>query len=246
MCNWYTVSKRKITTTMSASMSASGKYSEVEVDVQDDVKEETLRKRKTQTQTQTQDELDYDEERECEILRNEIERIRKIRENMTPKPKNEASRIDDGYNNSRINACDVTGEEFMIVCEELWIDFKKWTEQHENLTNTASIFRRAVVRMRFAILFVLVFAVLFRWYVGAGKDACSYGVGYGMLSFVCEVLRYFGEIVVIVIMSFIAACACLSPFVIGACIFKYDEAFPDPEEKKNADADADAGHLKKE
>jgi len=226
---------------MSASMSATGKYLEVEL------KEGTLRQRKRQTQTQ--DELDYDEERECEILRNEIERIRKIRENMTPrtvKPKNEAGRIDDGYNNSRINACDVTGEEFMIVCEELWIDFKKWTNQHENLTNSASTFRRAVVRMRFAILFVLFFAVLFRWYVGAGKDACSYGVGYGMFSFVCEVLRYFGEIVVIVIMSFIAACACLSPFVIGACIFEYDEAFPDPEEKKNADADADAGHLKKE
>jgi hypothetical protein len=230
-------------------MSASGKYLEVDVDV--DVKDETLRQRKTQTQTQTkrqtQDELDYDEERECEILRNEIERIRKIRENMTPrnvKLKNGEGRIDDGYNNTRINACDVTGEEFMIVCEELWIDFKKWTKHHENLTNTASVFRRAVVRMRFAILFVLLFAVLFRWYVGAGKDACSYGVGYGMFSFVCEVLRYFGEIIVIVFMSFIAACACLSPFVIGACIFEYDEAFPDPEE--DAGANADVGHLKKE
>ena len=225
----------------SVSMSESGQYFE----------EETLRQRKTQrnTQTQTQDELDYDEERECEILRNEIERIRKIRENMTPKPTKGG--VDDGYNNSRINACDVNGEEFMIVCEELWIDFKKWTEQYENLTNTASVFRRAVVRMRFAILFVLVFAVLFRWYVGAGKDACSYGVGYGVFSFVCEVLRYFGEIVVIVFRSFIGACACLSPFVIGACILEYDEAFPDPEEKKenvgaDADADADAGHLKKE
>ncbi len=236
------IEKKKRTTTMSASMTESGKYLNVEVDV----KEETLRKRKTQTQTHTQtqtqkqDELDYDEERECEILRNEIERIRKIRENMTPKPKNEAGRIDDGYNNSRINACDVTGEEFKIVCEELWIDFKKWTEQHENHTNTASAFRRTVVRMRFAILFVLFFAVLFRWYVGAGKDACSYGIGYGMFSLVCEVLRYFGEIVVIVVMSFIAACAGLSPFVIGACIFEYDEAFPDPE------AEADADHLKKE
>ena len=227
---------------MSASESASesGQYFE----------EETLRQRKTQRKTQ--DEHEYDEERECEILRNEIERIRKIRENMTPRvPKGAKGADDDGYNNSRINACDVTGEEFKIVCEELWIDFKKWTEQHENLTNTSSMFRRAVVRMRFAILFVLVFAVLFRWYVGAGKDACSYGVGYGVFSLVCEVLRYFGEIVVIVFMSFIGACACLSPFVIGACIFEYDEAFPDPEEKKE-DAGADAGdvgrvgHLKKE
>ncbi len=220
----------------SASMSESGKYFE----------EETLRQRKTQTQTQTQtqDELDYDEERECEILRNEIERIRKIRENMTPKgAKGAKGADDDGYNNSRINACDVTGEEFKIVCEELWIDFKKWTEQHENLTNTASMFRRAVVRMRFAILFVLVFAVLFRWYVGAGKDACSYGVGYGVFSLVCEVLRYFGEIVVIVFMSFIGVCAGLSPFVIGACIFEYDEAFPDPEEEADAN---EVGHLKKE
>jgi hypothetical protein len=234
---------------MAASMSASesGQYFE----------EETLRQRKTQRNTQ--DELNYDEERECEILRNEIERIRKIRENMTPRvPKGAkgakgVERIDDdgyGYNNSRINACDVTGEEFKIVCEELWVDFKKWKEQHENLTNTSSMFRRAVVRMRFAILFVLVFAVLFRWYVGAGKDACSYGVGYGVFSLVCEVLRYFGEIVVIVFMSFIGACAGLSPFVIGACIFEYDEAFPDPEEEADAGADAGevgrVGHLKKE
>ena len=233
---------------MSASMSESGQYLGVEVE------EGMLRQRKTQTKTQRQrqDELDYDEERECEILRNEIERIRKIRENMTPKPKNGAGHIDDNYNNSRVNSCDITGEEFMIVCEELWIDFKKWTNQHENLTNSASTFRRAVVRMRFAILFVLLFAVLFRWYVGAGKDACSYGVGYGIFSFVCEVLRYFGEIVVIVFMSFIAAFAGLSPFVIGACIFEYDELFFDQgeeeEEEEGADAgvDADAGHLKKE
>ena len=134
-------------------MSESGKYSEVEFEVE----EGTLRHRKTHVQRQTQDGLDYDEERECEILRNEIERIRKIRENMTPK--NGAGRIDDGYNNSRINACDVTGEEFKIVCEELWVDFKKWTKHHENFTNPASVFCRAVIRMRFAILFVLLFAV---------------------------------------------------------------------------------------
>ena len=218
----------------------SGKYLEVESE------KGTLR--------QTQDELDYDEERECEILRNEIERIRKIRENMTPRvPKGAkgAGRIDDGYNNSRINACDVTGEEFNIVCEELWIDFKKWTERHENLTNTASMFRRAVMRMRFAILFALLSAVWFRWYVGAGKDACSYGFGYGVFSFVCEVLRHFGEIVAIVFTSFIALCVGLSPFVIGACILEYDEAFPDPEEEKEeqeeeAEAGKEVGHLKKE
>ena len=242
MSKWYAVSKRKRITTMSESMSESGQYFE----------EETLRQRKTQrnTQTQTRDEHDYNEERECEILRNEIERIRKIRENMTPRmPKPTKGGVDDGYNNSRVNSCDITGEEFMIVCEELWIDFKKWTKHHENLTNSTSTFRRAVVRMRFAILFVLFFAVLFRWYVGAGKDACSYGVGYGVFSFVCEVLRYFGEIVVIVFMSFIGACACLSPFVIGACIFEYDELFFDlEEEEEGADAgvDADADHLKKE
>jgi len=226
------------------------------------VEEETLRQRKTHVRTQ--DELDYDEERECEILRNEIERICKIRENMTPralktKGAGRDGRIDDGYNNSRINACDVTGEEFKIVCEELWIDFKKWVEQHENLTNTASVFRGAVTRMRFAILFILLYSVWFRWYVGAGKDACSYGIGYGMFSFMCEVLRYFGEIVVIVFMSFIAVCVCLSPFVIGACVFEYDEAFPDPEKKrekeksekekneeKSENKSIQVGHLKKE
>jgi hypothetical protein len=69
---------------------------------------------------------------------------------------------------------------------------------------------------------------------------------------VCEVLRYFGEIIVIVFMSFIAAFAGLSPFVIGACIFEYDELFFDQGEEEEEGADADAGvdadaeHLKKE
>jgi hypothetical protein len=195
---------------------------------------------------------DYDEEVERELLRIEIERTRKIRENMvlmrSEHDVGASEKKEIGYN-SRMNACDLTGEEFQIVCEELWVDFKSWVNHHENIRNNVSKFHATITRNRFAILLAIVFVIWFRWYIGAGKDACSYGLGYGVFRFICEVLRHLGEIVVIALLTIIGSCIGLLPIITCACIYEYNEAFPDP------DGDADDGgeggasyedHLKKE
>ena len=159
-----------------------------------------------------------------ELLRKEMEKLRKMRENMMPRnlPRN----AKEGGEGGGMNSHDITGEEFRIVCEELWIDFNMWINHHQNLTNSTNIFRSAITRNLYAILFVAFFAVLFRWYVGAGRDACSYGIGYGVFSFMCEVLRYLGEIVAILLLSFIAFCVGLLPLVIGVIIYEFNDVFP--------------------
>ena len=159
-----------------------------------------------------------------ELLRKEMEKLRKMRENMMPR--NLPWNAKEGGEGGGMNSHDITGEEFRIVCEELWIDFNMWINHHQNLTNSTNIFRSAITRNLYAILFVAFFAVLFRWYVGAGRDACSYGIGYGVFSFMCEVLRYLGEIVAILLLSFIAFCVGLLPLVIGVIIYEFNDVFP--------------------
>ena len=180
-----------------------------------------------------------------ELVRKEIEKIRRARErereNMVQK------KMKDDDVNRHMNSCDITGEEFQIVCEELWIDFNLWVSHHKNLTNSASILRSAVSRNLYAILFVAFFAVLFRWYVGAGRDACSYGFGYGVFSFTCEVLRYLGEIVVILLMSVVGFCVGMLPLVIVVIVYEFNEAFPrGGEEDEDTDDEDGVNHLKKE
>ncbi len=189
------------------------------------------------------------EEMHRELLRKEIEKIRRAREREREHEREHERKQENVVQENvvRVNSHDITGEEFQIVCEELWIDFKLWVDHHKNLTNSASIFWSAITRNLYAILFVASFAVLFRWYVGAGRDACSYGIGYGVFSFMCEVLRYLGEIVVILLLSIIGFCVGLLPFVIGVIICEFDSAFPREGREEYGDEDYDdADHLKKE
>jgi hypothetical protein len=160
-----------------------------------------------------------------ELMRKEIEKMREMHKNMMPRNAKEGSE-GGGNGGGGMNSRDITGEEFRIVCEELWIDFNMWIKHHQNLTNSANIFWSAISRNLYAILFVGFFAVLFRWYVGAGRDACSYGIGYGVFSFMCEVLRYLGEIVVIMLLSIIGFCVGLLPLVIGVIIYEFNDVFP--------------------
>jgi hypothetical protein len=160
-----------------------------------------------------------EEKAQRELMRKEIEKMREMHKNMMMRNVNE-----DGKGG--MNSHDITGEEFRIVCEELWIDFNMWINHHQNLTNSTNIFRSAITRNLYAILFVALFAMLFRWYVGAGRDACSYGIGYGVFSFMCEVLRYLGEIVAILLLSFITFCVGLLPLVIGVIIYEFNDVFP--------------------
>lgn len=146
------------------------------------------------------------------------------------------------YSQSRMNACDINGEEFQIVCEELWVDFKSWMNHHDNLNNCVSKARAAIASNRMTIVSVLVFLIWFRWYVGAGKEACSYGVGYGVFSFVCEVLRHMGEFVAALVLMVSGFCVGLLPIIACVCLYEFKDAFPDPAEDEDDEND---GHLKK-
>lgn len=131
---------------------------------------------------------------------------------------------------SRMKACEITSEEFKIVCEELWIDFKTWVDHHENLNRSISKVRAAIASTWIYICFTLGFLIWFRWYVGAGKDACSFGFGYGVFSFVCEILRHLGEAVVAFFLMFIGFCVGLMPLLVGVCVYEFNDVFPDPDD----------------
>ena len=66
---------------------------------------------------------EHDEEREYQLRKMEMKRIRVAR------ARQEAEDIAAAENRRerRINACDLTGQEFAIVCEEILVDFKLWT-----------------------------------------------------------------------------------------------------------------------
>ena len=170
-----------------------------------------------------------EEKAHYELVRKEIEKMRKIRENMMSRNVKGADAVGGGVGGA-MNSSDITSEEFKIVCEELWIDFKVWANHHENIKNSRNMLSSAISQNLYAILFVGFFAVLFRWYVGAGRDACSYGLGYGAFSFMCQVLRYLGEILVILVMSIIGFCVGLLPLVIGVIIYEFNDVFPDQDE----------------
>ena len=155
--------------------------------------------------------------------------------------------------NSRMNACDITGEEFQIVCEELWIDFKSWVNHNDTMKHTVEKVCHFLVSNYVKIWLGIMFVTIFRWYVGAGRDACSYGFGYGLLSFVCEVLRYIGEVVYYMLIALISVCVGILPFIIYLCIYEFDSIFPDPngdedreDDEYNGFSHYNHGHIKKE
>lgn len=202
-----------------------------------------------------------EEKAHYELVRKEIEKMRKIRENMMSRNVKGAGAgvgASGGVGaGGAMNSSDITSEEFKIVCEELWIDFKVWANHHENIKNSRNMLSSAISQNLYAILFVGFFAVLFRWYVGAGRDACSYGLGYGAFSFMCQVLRYLGEILAILVLAIIGFCVGLLPLVIGVIIYEFNETFPrggGDGDDDDSDEDGDdheyyndlGDHLKKE
>ena len=183
---------------------------------------------------------EHDEEREYQLCRMEMKRIRAARAQQ--------QQADEERRQRRMNACDLTGDEFKIVCEELWIDFKSWVTHHENMKNcitkTHSAFRRNLA----TILFTFVFLICFRWYIGGGKEACAkFSMGGIIVNFVCEVFRYLGEALLGVFLGIIGFCVGIMPVVVCICIFEFKEAFPDPIDLTNlANLANPANHLKKE
>ena len=166
---------------------------------------------------------EHDEEREYQLCRMEMKRIRAAR----ARQEEEA-----GYRRDRrMNACDLDGKEFAIVCEELWVDFKFWVNHHDNMKNCIEKTGDAVKRNLGAILSVLMFLVCFRWYMGGGREACAmFGVGRIMLSFVCESFRYLGEALVGVFLGIVGICVGILPLLVCVCVYELQDAFPDPGE----------------
>jgi len=148
---------------------------------------------------------------------------------------------------SRANACDLDGDEFRIVCEELWVDFKTWVNHHKSVSNCMSKVRATIVSYWMSIWSVFGFLMWFRWYIGSGKEACAYSFGYGIFSFACEVLRHLGELVGALLIMFIGFCTGLLPIIVCLCMYEFKDTFPDPDADDDYDdEDDDAGHLKKE
>ena len=184
---------------------------------------------------------EHDEEREYQLCKMEMKRIRAARAAEAEKKEEAGQRRD-----RRMNACDLTGQEFAIVCEELWVDFKMWVNHHENMKNCLDKTGGAVKRNLGAILSVCMFLVCFRWYMGSGRDACAkFGVGGIMLSFVCELFRYVGEALVGVFLGIMGFCVGILPLLVCICVYESQDAFPDPGEGESDD-DVDAEHQKTE
>ena len=155
-----------------------------------------------------------------------------------------------GSRSSRADVCDVNGEEFKIVCEELWVDFKTWVNHNKNASDCIIKVRATVAKYWRPMWLVIGILIWFRWYMGAGKDACSYSFGYGVFSFVCEVMRYMGELAFVLLLMVIGICTGLLPIIVCLCIYEFNDTFPDPDGDGDGDSDGDGDgdgeHLKKE
>ena len=145
-----------------------------------------------------------------------------------------------GSRSSRADVCDVNGEEFKIVCEELWVDFKTWVNHNKNVSDCITKVRATVAKFWRPMWLVIGILIWFRWYIGAGKDACSYSFGYGVFSFVCEMMRYIGELAFVLLLMIMGVCAGLLPIIVCLCMYEFNDTFPDP------DGDGGGEHVKKE
>lgn len=115
---------------------------------------------------------------------------------------------------------DMTEKDVAIVCEELWVDFKTWMNQQTNVCSCSEKVYMYIVHNWVTLLCVSLSMIAFRWYVGAGKDACAYGFGWGAVSLICEVMRHVGEIILAILMILCGLCCGMLPVITCACIYE--------------------------
>ena len=126
----------------------------------------------------------------------------------------------DGFGGHDYDITDMTNQDVAIVCEELWIDLKRWIELHKNLGYCGEKVYKSVVRNLVILSCIAAFLITFRWYVGAGKDACSYGVGWGAFSLIFEVMRYAGEFMLVALIGICGFCCGLLPVIVCVCVYQ--------------------------
>ena len=126
----------------------------------------------------------------------------------------------DGFGGHDYDITDMTDQDVAIVCEELWIDLKRWIGLHKNLGYCGEKVYKSVVRNLVILSCIAAFLITFRWYVGAGKDACSYGVGWGAFSLICEVMRYAGEFMLAALIGICGFCCGLLPIIVCVCVYE--------------------------
>ena len=107
------------------------------------------------TSTSSSPHPEHDEEREYQIRRMEMRRIQKAQAQQQAEAEAEA----ENRRQRRIDACDLTYDEFKIVCEELWIDFKTWVHHHEDLKNSFTKTRTTIKRNLITIVFIFAFFI---------------------------------------------------------------------------------------
>jgi hypothetical protein len=141
---------------------------------------------------------------------------------------------DNDYdNNGDIDVTDMTKEDISIVCEELWVDFKTWINGRTNVCDCAEKVCLYLSRNWVALLCGALFMIAFRWYIGAGKDACAYGFGWGAVSLICEVMRHLGEILLAALTMICGFCCATLPVIACACIYEaVNGEIGDEKEKK--------------
>ena len=126
----------------------------------------------------------------------------------------------DGFGGHDYDITDMTDQDVAIVCEELWIDLKRWIGLHKNLCYCGEKVYKSVARNLVILSCIAAFLITFRWYVGAGKDACSYGVGWGAFSLICEVMRYAGEFMLAALIGICGFCCGLLPIIVCVCVYE--------------------------
>ena len=126
----------------------------------------------------------------------------------------------DGFGGHDYDITDMTNQDVAIVCEELWIDLKRWIELHKNLGYCGEKVYKSVVRNLVILSCIAAFLITFRWYVGAGKDACTYGFGWGAVSLICEVMRYAGEFLLAALIGICGFCCGLLPIIVCVCVYE--------------------------
>ncbi len=160
-----------------------------------------------------------DQEMEVELRRREMTKMYEARRKMRK------VYIDSGNGGTSTDKFDfditnMTGKDVEIVCEELWVDFKTWVNGRNNLCDCAEKVCLYLSRNWVALLWGALVMIAFRWYIGAGKDACAYGFGWGAVSLICEVMRHLGEILLAALTMICGFCCAMLPVIMCACIYE--------------------------